>query len=167
MELTDDFALVTLHRAENTDNPQRLGSIVKALNSLENMDFVLPLHPRTRKMLEKFNLRFSSNIHVVKPVGYFTMLDLENRCTLIITDSGGVQKEAYFFRKPCITMRDQTEWIETVQHGWNVLVGADQKQIVDAIGNFKTPGRYLNLYGSGKSGREILDILDKSSQQEQ
>jgi UDP-GlcNAc3NAcA epimerase len=157
--IPEDFGLVTLHRAENTDDPKRLESIVQALNSLTTWEFILPLHPRTKKMLEQFNLSFSEHIRVIDPVGYFDMLRLESHCSCVVTDSGGVQKEAYFFKKPCITMRDQTEWVETVDSGWNTLVGANAERIVKAVKALKTPESYPELYGSGNTGEDILDCL--------
>ena len=165
MKLPSNFALVTLHRAENTDSPERLSVIVEALNEMQDMEAILPLHPRTKKMLNQYNLSFNDNVHIIDPVGYFDMLQLENKCHCIITDSGGVQKEAYFFRKPCITMRDQTEWVETVDNGWNTLVGADKERIKAAITSLHTPDDYPSLYGTGDSGREILGILDKGNGQ--
>ncbi len=156
----DDFFLITLHRAENTDNKERLRSIVSALNSLKGHTGVLPLHPRTKKMLEKWDLSFADNIKVMDPVGYLDMIRLESSCNFILTDSGGVQKEAYFFEKPCITMRDQTEWVETLEAGCNILVGADEKKILKAVTNFTSAvKRYPPLYGNGNAGEKILDIL--------
>lgn len=154
-----DFVLVTLHRAENTDDPARLAAIVTALNGMHSERFLLPLHPRTAKMMSETGLSFASHIEVIEPIGYFEMLSLESRCRLILTDSGGVQKEAYFFRKPCVTMRDQTEWVETVQAGWNTLVGADPDAIVTAIEERQIPSHYPELYGRGRAGEEILEIL--------
>ena len=110
-----DYYLLTLHRAENTDSYERLKSIVDALNTLTNFKGIFPIHPRTKKMLNKYNLNFKPHISLINPVGFLDMLRLEKECSFIVTDSGGVQKEAYFFNKPCITLRDQTEWVELVE----------------------------------------------------
>ena len=154
-----EFYLLTLHRAENTDDPQRLGSIVSALNSVNGLRGVFPAHPRTRKALAGQGLRFEGHVSMVEPVGFFEMLELERRCSLVVTDSGGVQKEAFFFGKPCITLRDQTEWTETVDSGWNVLTGADSDRIRRAFAGVRTPSERPNLYGDGDSGKRILDTL--------
>ncbi len=156
-----DFYLITLHRAENTDSKERLASIVAALNSVKEKPGVLPLHPRTKKMLKKWDLRFNDNIKVIEPVGYLDMIRLESSCSFIVTDSGGVQKEAYFFERPCITLRDQTEWVETVEAGCNIIVGADGEKIVSAIENFPSQDFfYPSLYGFGNAGEKILEILE-------
>lgn len=141
------FILTTIHRAENTDDISRLGNIVEAINSASDKQFVLPLHPRTRKILNANGLQFASNVTLIDPVGYFEMIALEKDCSCILTDSGGVQKEAYFFNKPCITMRDSTEWVELVDAGWNTLVGADKGKICDALRDVKTPAEHPALYG--------------------
>ena len=157
------FFLITLHRAENTDDKERLTSIVEALNSLNGFTGVLPLHPRTKKMLHQQGLSFKDHIKVIEPVGYLDMIRLEASCDFIVTDSGGVQKEAYFFKKPCITMRDQTEWVETIDTGCNILVGADKNRIMEAVQEFpKVPKEYGSLYGDGKAGEDILSLLYKS-----
>jgi UDP-GlcNAc3NAcA epimerase len=156
----DDFFLITLHRAENTDNKERLSSIVCALNSLKDQTGVLPLHPRTKKMLSQWNLSFGDHIKIIDPVGYLDMIRLESSCNFILTDSGGVQKEAYFFEKPCITMRDQTEWVETIEEGCNILVGADKDRIIKAINSFTTTGKnFRPLYGDGNAGERIISLL--------
>ena len=153
------FYLATLHRAENTDDPLRLAAIVKALNEFDTLAAILPLHPRTRKILSQEGLGFAAHIHVIDPVGYFDMLALEDRCQFVVTDSGGVQKEAYFFGKPCITLRDSTEWIELVQHGWNTLVGADTEKILAALQSMPRYGESVQLYGDGHAGEFIVKTL--------
>jgi len=129
---TPNYYLVTLHRAENTDDPKRLKSILKALNEIgRNTPTVLPLHPRTKKMMKVYHLfRGFKNIKFIEPVSYFDMLKLEKNARAILTDSGGIQKEAYWFRVPCLTLREETEWVETIKGGWNVLTGAKVKRIV-------------------------------------
>lgn len=153
------FCLATIHRAENTDDPARLASIVAAIGEVPEVPVVLPLHPRTRKVMEKAGLSFGTNVRVVDPVGYFEMLCLEDACSFVLTDSGGVQKEAFFFGKPCVTMRDSTEWVELVESGWNVLVGADKRAIASAMRNPPKPRSKPALYGEGKAGEAILSAL--------
>ncbi|MAY13934.1 MAG: UDP-N-acetylglucosamine 2-epimerase (non-hydrolyzing) [Oceanospirillaceae bacterium] len=160
-DLPDGFILATLHRAENTDNPQRLAAIVSALNTLHKTvaPVVLPLHPRTRKLIAQHGLEL--NVHLTNPVGYFEMVWLLDHCSLVLTDSGGVQKEAFFFGKACVTMRDQTEWVELIEAGANELVGADTAKIIDAA--TLNVGRKVqdtnNLYGGGKAAQRIVDVL--------
>ena len=149
------YALATVHRAENTDDPEKLANIVGALNELKT-NIILPLHPRTLKCIAEANLQFNSNVFVIEPIGYLEMLELEMNCTCIITDSGGIQKEAYFLQKPCITLREQTEWVETVESGWNILVGSNKKRIKEAFKNISIPKYYPNYYGNGNTGNEIL-----------
>lgn len=159
--LPDQFILATLHRAENTDNPQRLAAIVAALNELHSSlsPIVLPLHPRTRKLLAEQGLEL--DVHLINPVGYFEMVWLLDRCQLVLTDSGGVQKEAFFFGKACVTMRDQTEWVELIEADANELVGADTAKIIEAA--TRNLGREIqdtsNLYGGGKAAQRIVDTL--------
>jgi UDP-GlcNAc3NAcA epimerase len=155
----EEFYLITLHRAENTDEPGRLRSIVEALNEYKGLPGILPLHPRTRKMLEQNKLSFASHIRVIEPIGFLDMITLEDKCRFIVTDSGGVQKEAYFFKKPCITLRDQTEWVETVTAGANVIVGADKTAIASALHTPPQPGTWPELYGKGDTGKQILELL--------
>lgn len=163
-DLPESFILATLHRAENTDNPERLAAIVSALNTLHKTvaPVVLPLHPRTRKLIAQHGLEL--NVHLVDPVGYFEMVWLLDHCNLVLTDSGGVQKEAFFFGKACVTMRDQTEWVELIEAGANELVGADTAIIIEAASrNF---GRKVqdthNLYGGGKAAQRIVDVILKA-----
>ena len=152
------YLLATVHRPDNTDLPQNLRSIVAALSSLE-ATVLLPLHPRTRKALQGSGLTFGDNVKVVEPVGYLDMLALEKNARLILTDSGGIQKEAYFFAVPCVTLRQETEWVETVEAGWNVLVGADRRKIVEAVRNFYPQGERANLFGDGQASVKVVEIL--------
>jgi UDP-GlcNAc3NAcA epimerase len=131
---------------------------VEALNE-SKINAIMPLHPRTKKMLEQFKLKLNQNIRLIEPVGFFNMIYLEKNCKLIITDSGGVQKEAYFFKKPCITLREQTECIETVEAVWNVLAGTSKKKIKSAIISANNTFAHNFLYGSGNSGSKILDCI--------
>ena len=156
------FILCTLHRAENTDNLNRLKNIVDSLNEInKEIPIVLPLHPRTKKMLQSFGLNL--DVHLLEPVGYFEMIELLKRCSLVMTDSGGLQKEAYFFEKPCLTLRDQTEWTELVTNGFNKVVGADKIQILKGYSEMlNTSLNYSKeLYGGGKAGEKILSYLKK------
>ncbi|SLM11085.1 UDP-2,3-diacetamido-2,3-dideoxy-D-glucuronate 2-epimerase [uncultured spirochete] len=157
--LPDRFALLTLHRAENTDDPTRISAIVRALNRFDSIEFVFPVHPRTRKILAQYGLELKSHIHAIEPVGYFEMLALEDKCSFVVTDSGGVQKEAYFFQKPCITLRDATEWRELVEHGWNTLTGADETAILAALASMPKYGDDVTLYGDGTTAARIADAL--------
>jgi UDP-N-acetylglucosamine 2-epimerase len=156
------YYLATLHRAENTDDPRRLTSILKALNQLgKEAPVVFPLHPRTRKMMEIFDL-FKKNrrIRFIEPVSYFDMLLLEKRARAVLTDSGGVQKEAYWFKVPCFTLREETEWVETVRSGWNRLVGVDVKRI--AAGVRHNPRRNPageKMFGDGTASKTIVHRL--------
>ena len=159
--LSGPFVLATLHRAENTDCPDRLANIVASLNRVnsEVAPVVLPLHPRTKAAIERLGLEIS--FEVLDPVGYLEMLWLLKHCGLVATDSGGVQKEAFFFGKACVTMRDQTEWVELVEAGANELVGADDKKIGEAIA--RNWGRIIDdreeLYGGGKAAQTIVSHL--------
>lgn len=154
------FVLATIHRAENTDNLERLSAICAALNKInEQAKVVLPLHPRTKALLKQHNIQL--NFTPIEPVGYFDMLNLLDGCKLVLTDSGGLQKEAYFFSKYCITLRDQTEWVELVEGGFNSLVGADQDQIVstyNSMSKIKISSQG-GLYGDGRASQKIAERL--------
>lgn len=171
------FALATLHRAENTDCEERLRQIMAAFASIGSIDFplVLPLHPRTRKRIAEVGVTFEGEgTRIVDPVGYLDMMQLEKHARVILTDSGGVQKEAFFMGVPCITMRDQTEWMETVDLGWNYIAGADSAKIVEAFNVAKetsatgSPFRVaaedallekVVPYGDGHAAEKIVRIL--------
>ena len=151
------FGLATVHRAENTDYKARLNEIMQALGkaSTANHPMVLPLHPRTRVRLERFDLALPSSLKVISPVSYLEMVVLERNASVIATDSGGVQKEAYFHGVPCVTLRNETEWTETIDAGWNQLVGADGKAIIAAIEAAK-PGRPITEYGQGEAATQVV-----------
>ena len=154
------FVLATLHRAENTNDPQRLKAICEALNEInQEVKIVLPLHPRTKAFLETHHIPLHA--HIIEPVGYFDMLSLLKNCQLVMTDSGGLQKEAYFFEKFCITLRDQTEWVELVEAGVNVLVGANRKKIITGFkANYQRSIRVQEgLYGDGHAAAKIVSYL--------
>jgi len=157
----DNYVLTTLHRAENTDDKKRLTDIVEALNEIHNSicPVVLPLHPRTKAKLEHFNLKL--NVILINPVGYFDMIELIKNSKLVMTDSGGLQKEAFFFGKNCVTMRDQTEWVELIKANVNVLVGANKNDVLKQVklmlnqkSNFS-----VDLYGNGKACENIMKVL--------
>ena len=154
------YYLATVHRAENTDDFNRLKSIADAFCEIENLIF--PCHPRTEKHLNKFGLwdKLAEKVKVIKPVGYLDMLMLEKNARKILTDSGGVQKEAYIFKVPCITLRRSTEWIETVEDRWNVLVGADKERIVRKVVEFEPTGGQRNVLGDGKASEKIRGIIE-------
>jgi UDP-GlcNAc3NAcA epimerase len=154
--------LSTIHRAENTDNENRLREIFEALQEIaKETQVVLPLHPRTKKILQELEID-TQNLTIIDPVGYLEMVWLIDNCSLVMTDSGGLQKEAYFFEKPCITLRDETEWVELVDNGFNVLVGADKKRIVDTYKNHHSlfaVHHSLNLYGEGNASQKIIQEM--------
>ena len=155
-----EYILTTIHRAENTNDINRLRNMIEALNESREK-IILPLHPRTKKFIEGYGLNFNENIKVIDPIGYLEMLMLEENSKMIVTDSGGVQKEAYFMGKPCITMRDETEWVETVAGGWNVVVGTDKNKILDNIRNFKPTSIQQAIFGDGNAAQKILNIINE------
>lgn len=158
------FVLATIHRAENTDEPLRLRAIVEALIALSSeIDVVWPLHPRTRGVLARLGLDVNAKtgLHCVEPLGYLDMIEMEQSAEMVVTDSGGVQKEAFFFQKPCVTLRDETEWVELVDSGWNRLApptsaAALRTAFRSALG---TSGALVRPYGEGDAARRIADIL--------
>ena len=156
----DPFILATIHRAENTDDPDKLDSIIRAVNEIQKEKrIILPLHPRTKKILAENNLQL--NAEVIEPVGYFDMIELLKNCDYVMTDSGGVQKEAFFFQKQCVTMREQTEWLELVKNGFNTIVGSDYDKILDAHRKVDAakPDFSMDLYGKGNASENIANSL--------
>ena len=159
-----NYYLATLHRAENTDDPSRLESILRALSEIgKKLPVVLPLHPRTRKMIKDYDLfPESKGIRLIEPVSYLNMLNLEKNARAILTDSGGVQKEAYWLKVPCFTLREETEWVETVRSGWNVLVGTRVKRILEEMNQVERRKRIkkgVNIFGNGRASEKIVEIL--------
>ncbi len=154
------FALATLHRAENTDDIHRLGRVLRALDHIAKhvCPVVLPLHPRTSKRMKNAGLSLNT-VTIIEPISYLEMLLLENRAKFILTDSGGVQKEAYFARTPCITLREETEWVETLENGCNILAGADQEKIIAAAKAVQDAGPWTAIYGDGHAGPAVLQAL--------
>jgi UDP-N-acetylglucosamine 2-epimerase len=155
-----EFYLATIHRQENTDDPKRLQAIFTAFSNLDKPVF-LPLHPRVRNLLK--TIHYSENIKITEPVGYLNLLQLISKASKVLTDSGGLQKEAFFMNVPCITLRDETEWIETLENGWNHIVGASEERIIETtkLANPKVKG---NPFGDGKAGEKILEILTSIGQ---
>jgi UDP-GlcNAc3NAcA epimerase len=158
------FALATCHRAENTDDSYRLKEILMGLSyAASKMPVVFPLHPRTRKLIQTYGLQtYLEKLIVTEPLPFLDMVALEQAASLILTDSGGVQKEAYFYEVPCITMRDETEWVETVQLGWNLLTGASAEAIIEAVDRSQDQIPQVSLsrpYGDGRASDQILSHI--------
>jgi UDP-GlcNAc3NAcA epimerase len=160
----DNFILLTLHRAENTDDPARLSALISAINRIsERIAVVVPLHPRTQGAMVKHGLTFAQNVKVVNPVGYLEMLWLIQHSRLVMTDSGGLQKDAYYFQKYCVTLRDETEWVELVEHGCNVLTGATAELIESSV-NVCIDKKWDNaipqdLYGNGHAAQLLVENI--------
>ena len=162
LDLPGKFILATIHRAENTNSAVRLKSIFDGFEKIgKEVPIIIPLHPRTRKRIQTLDLKASDSIKIIDPVGYLEMVYLLENCMLVMTDSGGLQKEAFFFKKPCITMRDETEWVELVEHGFNSLTGAETQKIVHVYRKVAqaTYDFQVELYGDGKTGERIVKIL--------
>ena len=157
------YVLLTCHRAENTDRPERLSEIIQAVNRIsDELPVLFPIHPRTKKFLDKYRLETSQHVIQTPPLGYFDMLLLEKGAKTILTDSGGVQKEAFFFGVPCVTMRDETEWVETVELGWNKITGSNAARIVEAVETFVEDPPSVTAakpYGDGKAAVKIAENL--------
>jgi UDP-GlcNAc3NAcA epimerase len=154
------FVLATIHRQENTDSPINLQNIITGLNEINcQIPVVVPIHPRTRNILTQLNI--IPQFMMIEPVGYFDMIMLLKSCDLVITDSGGVQKEAFFFGKHCITLREQTEWVELIDNGFNQLVGSDPFKLRDAFGYFKNKQSdfSIDLYGKGKAAEMAVTAI--------
>lgn len=153
------YVLATVHRPYNTDDPRALASIIDAMNRIDE-PVVFPVHPRTRQRLNGNGV--SNSVRLVDPVGYLDMLALEQNARVIMTDSGGIQKEAFFFEVPCVTLRPETEWVETVSAGWNVLAGSDSARIVDLVSRRDWPtDRPPELFGSGDAAARITNALQR------
>jgi len=155
-----EFVLATIHRQENTDSPENLKNIISGLNEINRQTpVVVPIHPRTRNILTQLNI--VPEFKLIDPVGYLDMIMLLKSCELVITDSGGVQKEAFFFGKHCITLREQTEWVELVENGFNLLVGSDSQKLKKAFEFFKTKTTdfSVDLYGKGQAAVKAAEII--------
>lgn len=163
----DQFAVLTCHRAANTDDPALLAEIVSGVSAVsESVPVLFPVHPRVAGALDRAGLTFGKGVKMLEPVGYLEMLVLQEAAALVMTDSGGVQKEALYAHTPCITLRNETEWIETLETGWNVLVGADGLRIREAALGLLArtgdgPPYPEGLYGDGDTAGRIADVLEK------
>jgi|TARA_Y100000294_G_scaffold126546_1_gene118019 UDP-GlcNAc3NAcA epimerase len=158
------FYLATIHRSENTDDRDRLVSIIKAIDEIAcRVPVIFPIHPRTKKAMDALGLR-TTHIRFIDPTGYFDIINILKACSGVLTDSGGLQKEAYFAKKPCMTLRDETEWMELVENGFNVLTGADKNLILSAEKDIREKhiNWIENLYGDGHAGDKIVQALIRS-----
>lgn len=157
------YLVATIHRAGNTDKKKNLKNIVDAFSEVKEM-IIFPVHPRTEEFLKKYGLydKLKASVKLIKPLGYLDFLKLINHAKKIITDSGGIQKEAYILKVPCITLRENTEWVETVEDGWNVLVGVDKEKIVRMITEFEPLFKtHKDRFGSGDASRKIVFRMDE------
>jgi UDP-N-acetylglucosamine 2-epimerase (non-hydrolysing) len=156
------YLLATVHRVGNVDNLENLENILDAFSRCGET-IIFPVHPRTRKQIEASGFELGENIHLHDPMSHIDILKLQKNARLLLTDSGGMQKEIYCLRTPCITLMDQTEWVETVEAGWNVLSGANTERILELIKTFGPANKHPNLYGDGKAAEKIVDILAEAS----
>jgi UDP-N-acetylglucosamine 2-epimerase len=157
----DDFYLATVHRAGNTADCDRLGDILAALQRLDRK-VVFPMHPRTRAAIERFGLAApAAPVIVTEPLGYLDTVALESNARVILTDSGGIQKEACWLGVPCVTLREETEWTETVENGWNVLAGADPDRIVSAVRSARPPTGKKRLFGDGRAAERCVALMEE------
>ena len=159
----NEFAVCTIHRAENTDNSKRLKNIISALVEIDKeVKVVLPVHPRTKKRLKELSID-TKDLTMIDPVGYFDMIELLKHCSIVLTDSGGLQKEAFFFGKPCVTLRDETEWIELIEKGYNVLAGSSKETVLSSYKKMikSVIPNDLSLYGGGEASLNIVTSLLK------
>ncbi len=160
------YLLATVHRPYNTDVPENLRNMLTAFAEIEE-PVIFPVHPRTRKKIEELGSavggrRPTVNPRMIDPLGYLDMLALEQDARLILTDSGGIQKEAYWLGVPCVTLRTETEWVETVEAGWNVVVGADRARILTVLRSLVTPAQHPALYGDGQAADHIVGVLEQN-----
>jgi len=156
-----EYIFVTCHRASNTENPENLKAILSSLAEVDK-DVVFPLHPRTKNAIEKFGLGHhltSGNIHVTEPLGFWDTQQWIRNAWRVVTDSGGVIKEAYFYKVPCIITDKQTEWVESVNEGWSIVAGPDKDQIIKAARDFEIPKKHSNFLGDGQAGVRIVDKI--------
>lgn len=163
INIPGDYILTTIHRAENTDDLTKLENIIKALEEVSKlMTVYLVIHPRTRKILDQQNIKFSSSsLQIIEPLSYLEMIYMTMNAKLIMTDSGGLQKESFFFKKKCVVLREQTEWVELVENGYNVLVGSNYELILDKTHKLLNSDIDFNneYYGNGNASNIIADTL--------
>jgi len=161
-----EYLLATIHRPSNTDSPKRLQEILRALVHIQT-PVIFPIHPRTRKRIAEIERGIDSDIkksllRIIDAVGYLDMLVLEQNARLILTDSGGIQKEAFFFKVPCVTLRTETEWVETVESGWNVLAGSEYSSILEKVNIMQTRrGKDDSFFGNGDASSKILEVIQR------
>ncbi len=153
----NDYYLLTLHRPYNVDSPKVLKKILKKIGNIKKQ-IIFPIHPRTRKMIKSFNISIPKNLYLSEPLGYLDFIVLENYSNRIITDSGGIQKEAYILKKPCLTLRSETEWIETIKDGWNMLIDVNSKSFIEDIEDFSPKRKQTNRFGKNvaKKMKELI-----------
>ena len=156
-KIADDYVLLTIHRPVNTDNLENLSEIVGAMGDAKT-NVVWPVHPRNNGTIGK--LKIPSNVHITEPYSYFEMMAVLNGAKKVITDSGGLQKEAYWAKKPCVTIRTETEWIETLHNNWNILANVDRNDILKALNTDPDPVSWIQLYGNGDAGKKIANIIE-------
>ena len=156
--LAGNYVLATIHRAGNTDDPARLRQIIEGLCG-SPLPVIFPIHPRTAKMIETLEIEVADPVHAIQPVSYLDMIVLIQHATVVVTDSGGIQREAYMLGRPCVTVRPNTEWVETVAAGWNVLVQADAARIAESIRTFRPTGARPPVFGDGHAGRRVADFV--------
>ena len=155
------YLLATVHRSENTDDLASLSSIVQAFNSLDE-SVIFPAHPRARKALSRV-VALAPHVHVIEPLSYVEMVTVSSGARLVLTDSGGLQKEAYWLKVPCVTLRNETEWVETVDAGWNTLCGSNPRKIREAVRSFAGASTHPPLYGDGHSALKCVELLSAST----
>lgn len=145
----EDFVLLTFHRPYNVDDPKNLSAILEKISRLETKA-LFPVHPRTKRIIGDHGIRVPANITICDPVGYLDFIELQNRCKMILTDSGGIQKEAYILKKPCVTLRTETEWVETVQTGWNLLIdpAISPDEFIQTVNGFSLPATHPDIFGT-------------------
>lgn len=156
--LPQGYFLATIHRAVNTDRRENLENILEALSALA-APVVFPIHPRTRVIFQTLNLQIPKNVLLIPPVGYLESVALMQSAKMLLTDSGGMQKEAYWLKTPCVTLRDETEWVETVANGWNTLCGTNPVRIIEAVRTYTTPATHPPLYGDGRAAEHCLNAI--------
>jgi UDP-N-acetylglucosamine 2-epimerase len=156
-----DYAVLTLHRPYNVDSIENLSLILNTI-AKSKYKVVFPVHPRTKNILKQNNFKISDNIKLIDPLGYLDFIRLQNDSKCIITDSGGIQKEAYLLKKPCITVRPETEWVETVEAGWNILVGLDAEKLYNALNSFYPPNEQPSIFGEYSCAEKMAEIIRSS-----
>jgi UDP-N-acetylglucosamine 2-epimerase len=159
-----NYILATIHRASNTDDPEALRTLLDALGAIDET-VIFPVHPRTRAALQRSNLGVGANIRLVEPFTYLEMLAAERNARMILTDSGGVQKEAYFLGVPCVTLREETEWTELVDAGWNKVVGLNGARILEAVREWRPSGDRPPVFGEGDAAARIVEVLEANGTQ--